>query len=237
MKTRRFFCLMVVLAMLLTLLPVMAVTAAPAEKVDVCHFDKDTGVYFKINISENAFQSHVDHGDAAPGDWVPGMMDKQKFAEDCSIYWTIPQKELVDTIQVTSTKKAVTYTHIPLLSNQLYELKAIGTYKYADWTNSGIADAKYSHRIASVVPYIAGWVDGAELNVDPLRAYGLQVTIFDGDLEKPLTPVGWVEENNADHIYTAPYTGTGAQLGLFIWDDQYADNVGFITVEIYQVNW
>jgi len=36
--------------------------AAPAEKVDVCHVDGQ-GNYNIINISENAYQQHLDHGD------------------------------------------------------------------------------------------------------------------------------------------------------------------------------
>lgn len=47
-------------------------SAAPAPKADVCHHDADTGAFHLINISENAFAKHVEHGDGAPGDAVPG---------------------------------------------------------------------------------------------------------------------------------------------------------------------
>jgi hypothetical protein len=57
--------------------------AAPAPKVDVCHLD-ETGSYILININENAFQAHVDHGDGGPGDLVPGMPGKM-FADDCAV--------------------------------------------------------------------------------------------------------------------------------------------------------
>jgi hypothetical protein len=40
-------------------------------KTDVCHVD-ELGVARLINISQNAFQSHLDHGDAMPGEPVPG---------------------------------------------------------------------------------------------------------------------------------------------------------------------
>ena len=34
------------------------------NKVDICHYDKDTGEYFTINVSENALEAHLAHGDA-----------------------------------------------------------------------------------------------------------------------------------------------------------------------------
>lgn len=46
--------------------------AGPAPKVDVCHYDADSGTYHVINISENAFEAHVNHGDYSPGDLAPG---------------------------------------------------------------------------------------------------------------------------------------------------------------------
>lgn len=68
---------------LLLVLSVATAFAAPAPKVDVCHLT-ETGSYILINISENAFQAHLDHGDGGPGDLVPGMPGK-KFAPDCSV--------------------------------------------------------------------------------------------------------------------------------------------------------
>jgi hypothetical protein len=57
-------------------------SAAPAPKVDVCHYDADAGTFHKINISENAFQKHLDHGDAAPGEAVP-TMPGYVFTDSC----------------------------------------------------------------------------------------------------------------------------------------------------------
>ena len=48
-------------------------SAAPAAKTDVCHYDADAGTFHLINISENAFAKHVEHGDGMPGAAVPGM--------------------------------------------------------------------------------------------------------------------------------------------------------------------
>jgi hypothetical protein len=55
--------------------------AAPADKVDVCHLEGN-GSYHKISVSDNAYDSHIAHGDAAPGDPVPGMTG-YVFGEDC----------------------------------------------------------------------------------------------------------------------------------------------------------
>lgn len=233
MKASKYFGLVLIITLAFSLIPNFSVAAA-AVKVDVCHVD-EYGVFHLINISENAYDTHVAHGDAGIGGWVPGHPGN-KFAADCSMI-PVEKKNLVDSFEVTGASKVANYSNIVLEANQLYELKAIGTYKFADWTNAGIADAKYSKRIASVPPYVAGWIDGANLNIDPLKAYGLQVTLVDGDLEKPLTPVGWVEPYNEAHIYTAPYTGTGAKLAMLIWDDRYGDNSGYITIEVYKINW
>jgi len=68
--------------MFVLLLSVGIAGAAPAPKVDVCHID-DTGAYIKINISENAFDAHIAHGDASPGDAVPDMAGYE-FDDECN---------------------------------------------------------------------------------------------------------------------------------------------------------
>ena len=80
MKTNGIFNVLVVLALLLAAMPVM-VAGAGGEKVDVCH-SEGNGSFHLINISENAYPTHVDHGDAIVGDPVPGM-DGYKFDEAC----------------------------------------------------------------------------------------------------------------------------------------------------------
>lgn len=54
---------------------------APAEKVDVCHAE-GSGDYHMINVNENAFETHVGHGDASPRDGVPGQPG-MAFDDDC----------------------------------------------------------------------------------------------------------------------------------------------------------
>jgi len=72
------------LSLIVVLLLGLLFAALPASagnvKVDVCHGDGQD-VYRLINISDAAFQSHVDHGDGEPGDPIGGELF---FAEDCS---------------------------------------------------------------------------------------------------------------------------------------------------------
>lgn len=37
--------------------------AGPAPKVDICHYDEDTGTYHLISVSGNALKAHEAHGD------------------------------------------------------------------------------------------------------------------------------------------------------------------------------
>jgi hypothetical protein len=41
--------------------------AAPQKKVDICHYDADTGLYHRINVNGNALDAHLAHGDVLPG--------------------------------------------------------------------------------------------------------------------------------------------------------------------------
>lgn len=68
----------------------------PAGKINICHREGN-GSYHLINISENAKESHINHGDAFPGDAVEGGT----LGADCSLsaetltissLWTIPGK-------------------------------------------------------------------------------------------------------------------------------------------------
>lgn len=51
--------------------------AGAAPKVDVCHYDADADAFHLINISQDAFDKHIDHGDAVPG------MEGYVFGEGC----------------------------------------------------------------------------------------------------------------------------------------------------------
>jgi hypothetical protein len=81
MKKALYISLVLLIALAV---PLGTAIAGPAPKVDVCHLDRDSGTYILINISQNAFQAHADHGDGSPGDAVLGMVGME-FAEDCSV--------------------------------------------------------------------------------------------------------------------------------------------------------
>lgn len=56
--------------------------AAKASKVDVCH-GEGTGSFQLISVSDNALPAHLAHGDAQPGDPVPGVKGKV-FDKECN---------------------------------------------------------------------------------------------------------------------------------------------------------
>jgi hypothetical protein len=83
MKTNKLLSVFAILVLLLAAMPMLSAGAAPAAKVDVCHREGN-GSFHLINVSENALSAHLAHGDALPGDPVPGMEGK-KFDEACNI--------------------------------------------------------------------------------------------------------------------------------------------------------
>ena len=52
-------------------------------KVDVCHTEGN-GSFHLINVSSNALPAHIAHGDAQPGDGVPGDPTKE-FDDVCGL--------------------------------------------------------------------------------------------------------------------------------------------------------
>ncbi|MFA5837917.1 MAG: hypothetical protein WC837_13275 [Bellilinea sp.] len=82
MKIQKYFGLMVILALFFALVPATGVSAA-VVKVPVCHLDKDSGSFFLINISDNAYDTHLNHGDVNPGDAIPGVLG-MIYGEDCA---------------------------------------------------------------------------------------------------------------------------------------------------------
>lgn len=67
-------------AAVLTAVPLTPHIALAGEKVDVCHITGD-GSYRLINISENAVQAHLAHGDVAPGT----ILGTNLVENDCSL--------------------------------------------------------------------------------------------------------------------------------------------------------
>ena len=88
MKTKKLLSMIAILVLLLAALPVLSVGAGPAEKVDVCHREGN-GSFHLINVSAKAMPAHVAHGDAKPGEAVPGMTDTV-FGENCELVDVAP---------------------------------------------------------------------------------------------------------------------------------------------------
>ncbi len=222
MKVYRYLGLIIILIMLFAFLPVGGASAA--TKIAVCHLD-DMGLYHLINISESAFPTHVAHGDASPFELVPGMAGK-KFTADCSI---IDIKTLVDTVLVPSNGATV-YSSAVLESGVTYEMVASGTYKFVNWADAGIADARCSLRIPGSYNSTGSitWIDGA-LFPGSLQYY-LQVWVGGSYVE-------WGTGcETVTHTYTSTLTGAGTTTSFKIWDNAYGDNSGSIEVKIYQYN-
>ena len=58
-------------------------TASAAAKSDVCHYDADADTYHLINIADRAIDAHIAHGDARPGETVPGSNGDFAFDDAC----------------------------------------------------------------------------------------------------------------------------------------------------------
>ena len=81
MKTKKYLSVVIILTMLMVLVSATSVFAA-AEKMPVCHVD-EMGILHFINISENAYDTHLAHGDKKIGDVVPGMAG-MTYGSDCT---------------------------------------------------------------------------------------------------------------------------------------------------------
>jgi hypothetical protein len=114
-----------------------------------------------------------------------------------------------------------TFSNIDLLAGKNYKLVASGTYRFANWGEYGIADAAWNARSAAYAPGgVAGWYQQASKR--------LQVWINGG-------PVAWQPATfNPLHVYSLMVQGDDDRLEFTISDDQYSDNTGFITVDIFR---
>ncbi|MBN2404640.1 MAG: hypothetical protein JXE06_03580 [Coriobacteriia bacterium] len=112
------------------------------------------------------------------------------------------------------------WSNITLDSGRDYRLVASGTYRFANWGEYGIADAQFNYRDAAHAPGgIAGWYEQASAR--------LQIWM-DG------AAVDWQPPTyNPEHIYTLEVAGADSPVAFTISDDQYSDNSGYLTVDIY----
>jgi hypothetical protein len=94
-KTKKLLSMIAILLLLLAALPVLSVGAGPAPKVDICHREGN-GEFHLINVSENAYDAHMAHGDGVPGGEVPGTNGEYVFDDACNVV------QALETTTVTS---------------------------------------------------------------------------------------------------------------------------------------
>ncbi len=82
MKITRYINIFIIMALFAALAPTGVVTAS-ANKVDICHREGN-GSFILINISNKAYPAHDKHGDAKPGQAVPGK-DGFVFDDACKV--------------------------------------------------------------------------------------------------------------------------------------------------------
>lgn len=164
-------------------------------------------------------------GNVMNGHWKFGLSSSvvQEFHEDMADQ-VLNGRYFIETVTVPANKSTATNSSYPMVSGTQYVLQASGTYRFADWGVFGIADAKYNYRSAAYNNNTPDWVDGSTWD-SPYRNF-LQVS-------NNGSAIGWQEEFNTDHKYTANIVGNGSPLSLIILDDYYGDNSGNILVDIY----
>ncbi len=146
------------------------------------------------------------------------VISVDKTLVDMTCDWPGDCWQLVDTVVVPSDGTTVQSVITPA-SGWSYFLKASGTYMF--WPNqphgpgtiNALADAEYSQR-----PIDGNWED--------LPTHILDIAVDGANID-------W-GTYNGEHVYYYEYTGTGTAASFSIYDNNYADNIGFLTVEIYE---
>lgn len=82
--------------MILSLIMAGGAAAKSPNKVDICH-NNGNGSYTLLTIKSNTLQTHLSHGDAAPGEAVPGQVG-MVFSSNCLATSTAPSAP----VQVTT---------------------------------------------------------------------------------------------------------------------------------------
>lgn len=194
----------------------------PAPKVGVCHAEDDKSSYHLINISENAKPAHMAHGDAAPGASVPGNDDK-KFDSDCNM---VDRWELVQTITLDPSIEAGVNSNI-LNGGTNYRFDVSGTWENRPGED---VDVEYSTpdnwTTHTDAPY-GGFLGG----------------LLDVQLDNSFIDWGAYASS---HEYTHSYVGNNASVNFRVFDGDvvsntpisgwYTDNVGSLTIKIYEMN-
>lgn len=142
------------------------------------------------------------------------------------------QPVLVDTVQV---EPYGTNPYIYDSTNSIdlpagnYRLVASGTYRFANWVGTyGTADALCNRRTLS---YASGTLVGDDWYI--LDNNRLQVFVFGGAVDWKDVETETLRTLDPNHTYSYEFSHTGGTIEFGIEDNNYDDNDGFITVEIY----
>lgn len=135
------------------------------------------------------------------------------------------QPVFVEAVEVYANNPISTLSNIELKDGVQYELEAIGTaYAGGHYTEDIEFDAEYSFTHSKVPDDT--WTDA----VTDYEIHGPTLL----DLFVNGGSVDW-GAYNTEHTYYYGVTGTGAPLELLIYDIYHPNNVGFITVNIYEL--
>jgi hypothetical protein len=170
--------LLILVVAITTLMTVMIGSAsAGASKTDVCHYDADADAYHLINISDNAIDKHIEHGDVAPDTYEIG--DASYLDEDCSLV----SFDAYGDVLWTNWNGSVTGIHT------VFSLFAGTATDYTD--GSGTVEQTTGNGTITVTVACVK-IDGNELN------WGGYVTASD-DATKPVTTdiVGWANDGGS----------------------------------------
>lgn len=127
---------------------------------------------------------------------------------------------LVETVEVPANS-STSQTLSPMLEAKIYKIEAVGTYKAGDTI---IADAEYSLTQRIIGDTWTNVVSGYEIHGDIL----LDLTIDGKNID-------WGAYNE-NHVYNHYRLGNGeaVTLALVIYDIYYPNNVGSLTVNVYE---
>lgn len=137
------------------------------------------------------------------------------------------QEVLVDTFTVPATTGTPTFSNVVLEAGKVYKIEAVGTYYFRSYGDpSGyLADAEYALRNDY---YGTGWTKGdAWPYSEPYNGLDL--------CEDAAFNIDWGPLDKTTHTYSILYTGEDSKISLFIKDNVYTDNSGYLTVNIYWV--
>ncbi|MDH5413322.1 MAG: leucine-rich repeat domain-containing protein [Flavobacteriaceae bacterium] len=99
-----------------------------AGGVDICHYDKKTGMWQTITVNKNKVQKHLDHGDP-----VGGGCEEYTFVEDAifeEFLFDLGYDENIDNLILTSNIDSITHLNIEGRPDQkIKNLVGIGAFK------------------------------------------------------------------------------------------------------------